>query len=60
MPARDREKLWNAFMTEWTFSRVISVGAAQPCPTRLPEWTERKTTSEIADEPRAIVNGSFR
>src|SRR6266571_4651683 len=59
-PIRDRANVCLAFNAEWMFSRVTSVGAAHPCPTRLPEWTERNTTSEIADEPRAIVNGSFR
>ncbi len=46
-------------MTEWTISRVTDVGAATPCPVRLPEWTARKTTSEIADDPRAMVKVSF-
>src|SRR6266571_1244513 len=59
-PIRDRANVCMAFNAEWMFFRVTSVGAAHPCPTRLPEWTERNTTSEIADEPRAIVNGSFR
>src|SRR5207247_10579138 len=59
-PIRERANVCIAFKAEWMFSRVTSVGAAQPCPTRLPEWTERKATSEIADEPPAIVNGSFR
>src|SRR2546429_3726642 len=37
-------------MTEWTFSRVTSVGAAHPCPTRRPEWTARNTISAMAGE----------
>src|SRR3989454_9299186 len=58
-PGRERAKDWSVFRTEWTFSRVTDVGAAQPCPTRRPEWTAKKTTSETEEELRAIANVSF-
>src|SRR5438552_1590302 len=58
-PPNVRAKPWSVFKTEWTFSRVTSVGTATPCPVRFPECTPRKMASEIADELRAIVNVSF-
>ena len=59
-PERARAINCSAFVTEWTFSRVTSLGAAQPCPVRRPEWTATKMISAMSDEPRAIANGSFR